>query len=211
MRVAAPGKAKDPFSAALDAVRDRLGSGRLAQGEPLTVTDLAHDLGLSATPIREALSRLAGEGLIEDRRGRGYFARRIDIADLIELYDLRRVYVLSAISPDQASVAMGPEQRVAGDFDPLDRTLRALDRLVAAAGNRALLDAYSKVSERLAPATHVEPAIFALADDARVLEALASAGSAERIQVVSRFHDARRLRAGDLVRAMRARSNIADL
>ncbi|MFN3487458.1 MAG: GntR family transcriptional regulator, partial [Planctomycetota bacterium] len=60
---------------ALTAVRDRLQSGALPPGARATAVDLADDLGLSTTPVREALSRLAGEGLLEDRRGQGYFVR----------------------------------------------------------------------------------------------------------------------------------------
>lgn len=50
MRISSPGRPKDPFSAALDALRVQLRGGQLILGEPLTITDLADNLGLSATP-----------------------------------------------------------------------------------------------------------------------------------------------------------------
>lgn len=207
MRVGAPGKPKDPFSAALEMLRDQLRNGRLVSGEPLTITDLAHDLGLSATPVREALSRLAGERLIEDRRGRGYFAPRLDVSDLVELYGLRRLYLVEALAGDGALSA--PEA-----LDPLlslpAQLVQRLDWIVARAGNRALFDAYRQVGERLAPSVRVEHQVFSLADElAGVSDALAH--RVELVDALDRLHDARRLRAPELMRALRAGANIASL
>ncbi len=209
MRHALPGKPKDPFTAALDALRSRLGEGRLILGEPLTISELAHEMGLSATPVREALSRLAGEGLIEDRRGRGYFARRIDVADLVELYGLRRVYLLSAAD-------MGPiEKPIVGagrsDQSPEDRLAQIFDRLVAGVGNQALLEAYRLVCDRLSPAVQVERALFPLTEEIEAFEALASQAPQAWSQRLTAFHDIRQARSGDIVRAMRASANISSL
>ena len=66
----------EPFHVALSALRERLQNGTLAPGARATAVDLADQLGLSTTPVREALSRLTGEGLLEDRRGQGYFGAR---------------------------------------------------------------------------------------------------------------------------------------
>ena len=79
---------RDPFGEAVTAVRDRVRTGRLPPGEPLVVEDLARDLGLSATPVREALAHLSGRGVIEGRRaaGRGYAAWPIAGDVLADLY-----------------------------------------------------------------------------------------------------------------------------
>lgn len=207
MRHALPGKPRDPFSAALDALRERLGNGRLILGEPLTITELADELGLSATPVREALSRLAGAGLIEDRRGRGYFARRIDVADLTELYGLRQLYLLAAGEAAPEAIAMTGESAEA----PGQRLAQIFHHRVAAAGNRALMDAYRTVSEQLAPAVRVEGGVFALDAEVARFEVLAIASAAAWSEGVIAFHAERRSRAGDLVRAMRAHANISSL
>ncbi|MCR5879453.1 GntR family transcriptional regulator [Phenylobacterium sp. J367] len=52
----------EPFHVALSALRDRLQSGELRPGTRAGAVDLADALGLSTTPVREALSRLAGRG-----------------------------------------------------------------------------------------------------------------------------------------------------
>lgn len=210
VRVGASGKPKDPFSAALDALRDQLRSGRLVSGEPLTITDLAHDLGLSATPVREALSRLAGERLIEDRRGRGYFAPRLDVSDLVELYGLRRLYLAEALAANVDATSFLEAEADAPSTPPAVQLTQVLDRVVARAGNRALFDAYRQVGERLAPCVRVEPQVFALSDE---IDELRDA-SADRDRMAARLdhlHGERRRHAADLMRALRAGANIASL
>lgn len=210
MRHALPGKPKDPFSLALDTLRSRLGGGRWIRGEPLTITDLAQELGLSATPVREALSRLAGEGLIEDRRGRGYFARRLDAADLVELYGLRRLYLVEAASgggPTFGAIA----QDAALGRSALEAALHAYDRLVAGAGNRALLESYRIACERLAGATQVEATLVDAAAEWAELAAALADGPGSLAAIVTRHHEARQARVGEIIRAMRAFAQISDL
>ena len=63
-------RSRDPFGAVLEALRGQIRSGQLPPGEPLIVMDLARALGISATPVREGLAYLAGEGLIDlDEQG----------------------------------------------------------------------------------------------------------------------------------------------
>lgn len=59
---------RDPFGSAVTSLRAALEYG-LAPGQHLSVADIAASLKLSTSPVREALSRLCGEGLVEDRRG----------------------------------------------------------------------------------------------------------------------------------------------
>ena len=62
----------EPFHVVLRHLRDRLQRGVLPPGAHITAVDLADELRLSTTPVREALSRVAGEGLLEDRRGHAF-------------------------------------------------------------------------------------------------------------------------------------------
>lgn len=50
-------------------IRSDILTGKLAEGERLTETRLSEDLGLSRTPIREAIGRLTLEGFIERQKG----------------------------------------------------------------------------------------------------------------------------------------------
>lgn len=72
-------------------IRAAVLDGRLAPGRPLRENELARDLGISRTPIREALLLLENEGLVEIAPNRGAAVVRYDAADLEDLYSLRAV------------------------------------------------------------------------------------------------------------------------
>ena len=76
---------------ATQALRDAILSGRLSAGSRLRQTDLAARLGISRTPIREALGRLQQEGLIELLPRGGLRVALLDLTEAVELYDLREV------------------------------------------------------------------------------------------------------------------------
>lgn len=73
----------------IDALRDAIRSGRLAPGQRLVVADVTAMLSVSAGPVREAIRRLTGEGLIEIVPHRGASVRRITLRDLEEIFELR--------------------------------------------------------------------------------------------------------------------------
>ncbi len=66
-------------------------SGRFQGGARLRQTDLADKLGISRTPIREALVRLRDEGLVELLPGGGVRVKVMNLDEAVELYDLREV------------------------------------------------------------------------------------------------------------------------
>jgi DNA-binding GntR family transcriptional regulator len=70
-------------------MRDDIASGRLALGERITIDDLSNRYGASHMPVREALRRLLGEGLIEKQRGHGTRVRQMDIAFVQNLFETR--------------------------------------------------------------------------------------------------------------------------
>lgn len=74
---------------AYEAVRDGIGAGSLTPGEWLREGQLADALGLSRTPVREALRVLAAEGLVELVHNRGARVVRWEAADVEETYRLR--------------------------------------------------------------------------------------------------------------------------
>ena len=64
---------------------------RLAPGDPLREASLAERLGVSKTPIREALTRLEQEGLVETTSFKGAVVTRYSRQDLLEIYELREL------------------------------------------------------------------------------------------------------------------------
>ena len=72
-----------------DKIRDAILSGELAAGQHLTETDLANSIGVSRTPVRDALLRLSTEGLVEMQRNHGATVRSFSERDIFEIFELR--------------------------------------------------------------------------------------------------------------------------
>ena len=71
------------------AIRERALAGRLRPGSRLSEVALSKELGVSRTPIREAISRLVNEGLVEQIPNEGTFIKKPDRAGLEDLYQMR--------------------------------------------------------------------------------------------------------------------------
>lgn len=69
-------------------LRDYIGSHQVRPGERLQEVNLAAQLGVSRTPVREALARLESEGLIS-AEGRGFVVPELTDGDIKEIYEIR--------------------------------------------------------------------------------------------------------------------------
>jgi DNA-binding GntR family transcriptional regulator len=136
------------------ALRELILGGELSPGARLGEVELAERLGVSRTPVREALSRLAAEGIVEIQPNRGARVTTWTVAELEGVFDLRSAIEprLTAHAVPRASFAdldeledlahrmvevgtPGPDQ----DLDALVPLNRAFhDRLVALADHPAL-------------------------------------------------------------------------
>ena len=94
--------------AAADLIRQAIVDGRVAPGQRLKEEELAQQLGISRTPIREALLVLQTEGLLEGVPNRGATVRTYDVAALDEMYELRAV--LESHAARRAATRVTPEQ-----------------------------------------------------------------------------------------------------
>lgn len=82
--------------ATLGQIQDAIISGALRPGEPLMDSALAEQLGVSRTPVREALHRLESTGLVTPR-GRGWVVSQFTVDDVRELFHLRRLFEPEAL------------------------------------------------------------------------------------------------------------------
>lgn len=71
-----------------ETLRAHLRDGALEAGQPLQEVQLATQLGVSRTPVREALARLASEGLLVSG-GRSYMVPELTLADIDDIYEVR--------------------------------------------------------------------------------------------------------------------------
>ena len=151
---------------AYQALKARLLVGDFAPGSRLVEERLAEDLEVSRTPVREALSRLHSEGLVERLPDGGFGPTLINLHLILELYEIRFALETRAIrrtadgrpAHDLEKVAElrgdwvdldepDADADVDGDFVLLDEDFH--ERLAAAAGNRELVDHLHKVNERI--------------------------------------------------------------
>jgi hypothetical protein len=187
---------------ALATVRARLREGRYARGDRLMITALAEDLGLSATPVREALAWLAGEGLIQDRRGMGYFAWRPDAVDLLQILDLQRMLLTATLArPAAPSVAFAAP----ADADYVTRWESAFEHLIGRSDNLLLTRILRGVADRLAPMRRVERRVLPDCDaELTRLQELLERGAEVPPTWLAEHHSRRMDAAPALVAAMRA-------
>jgi DNA-binding GntR family transcriptional regulator len=88
-KLAAPGRSRTAHEYALTSLRTAILDGTLAGGTRLVQTELASQLNVSTTPVREALRDLAMEGLVVFDPHRGAVVRLLDIDEVREIYQLR--------------------------------------------------------------------------------------------------------------------------
>jgi DNA-binding GntR family transcriptional regulator len=72
-----------------DELRARIVRGELPAGSRINEVHVAEALGVSRTPLREALTRLTGEAFVEARPKLGFFVRPLSAAEAAELYAIR--------------------------------------------------------------------------------------------------------------------------
>jgi DNA-binding GntR family transcriptional regulator len=135
-------------------IRRRILMGEMPPGDQYLEQELAEMLGMSRTPVREALIRLADERLVEVRPRHGARVLPVSIADILEIYELlaeleslavRRLAAKGA-TPAQLAAAQDAQHQMAAALQAGERTAwYAADcafhaGLVAACGNDRLID-----------------------------------------------------------------------
>lgn len=138
-------RTRDSFGEAMAATWKVCLSEPMRAGDPLVVQDIAEAIRLSATPVREALAWLAGQGLVERRIGRGYFMPCPSAADVGQLYDLHHRYLLWALEQPGARQPDPAPQNA----DPAERTALLFRNVMTASGNAVLIEAQGRVAARL--------------------------------------------------------------
>jgi DNA-binding GntR family transcriptional regulator len=109
---------------AAQSLRDEILSGAIASGTRLGETDLANRLSVSRTPIREALSRLAAEGLVELQPNRGARVATWSTEQLRDIFELRlrlEPYAVRVAVPRLTDDQLSELDELAGTMTKVDR------------------------------------------------------------------------------------------
>jgi DNA-binding GntR family transcriptional regulator len=126
--------------AVLDAVKHAILAGELKPGQSLVETELAQVLGVSKTPVREALKTLAGAGLVTMSPYRGATVREIDVTTAAAIYDLRLLVEPEAVGRAVRAAVAAPAPAGAESWAQaraaLDASAAATDQAQRSLANR---------------------------------------------------------------------------
>lgn len=200
-----------------DEIKRRIMANRLGPGQQVLEQDLAAELGMSRTPLREALIRLEQEGLVEVLPRRGMRVLPISLRDMAEIYEL-----LTALEA-RAAERLAERKPTARQVAPLARAVARMDaaletgnlkawahaddafhrNLVTLAGNRRLAEMARTLfdqAQRARMATlHLRPWPKQSNKDHRALLRAILRGDARK---AGEIHTRHRRRAGAMLLAM---------
>lgn len=138
-------------------IREDILSGRIAPGARLKTAELAKRLGFSTMPMREALRKLEGEGLIEIEPNRGATVRQLDRAYITDLFELNTELRIFAVRRGMSRLtlerireleALAAEYRAliekGADIPAIETNRRFNTRLVEFGGNREALRVFER-------------------------------------------------------------------
>jgi DNA-binding GntR family transcriptional regulator len=161
---------------AYESIRELIVSGKVKMGTRLTETQLSESLGISRAPIREALQRLAAEGLVDASAHQGVRVTELDADALAELYNVRvglesvavRQFIRRGASTHRLQQAVERMESAAlkGQYASIVRAELDFHRLIAEGSENALLlRLYRELEGRVLVALALDDAQFAELDE----------------------------------------------
>lgn len=164
---------------AYEVLRDSILRRELPPGHRLDLDDLQSQLGISRTPLKEAISRLATEGLITVVPRRGSYVTELTAQDVAERFDVRHILELGAVDEIVANLTdehlenlrevyadlealTTPEGITSDYFGFLDKDREFHRAMLRIAGNHLLLEIYEGLNIHLQVAK-----VFYMARDKR--------------------------------------------
>ncbi len=152
---------------AYQAIREEILSTRLMPGQQIVQNQLAEKYGLGMTPVRDALQRLAHEGLVQAVPRSGYIVSQITFSDVRELFELRAILETAAVRLAVARATDADLQEIArkanfsyvySDHEDYRRFLARNQEfhcaIAALSGNRRLLESLERTLDGLTRVFH---------------------------------------------------------
>lgn len=188
----------------LDTLRGRIAGREFRPGDRLDAAVLAAGLAASVTPVRDALHRLTGEGLVETRLGSGFYIPALDEPLLKDLYDWSAELVFLAIRGwprSEAGTSLPPTSAEPSVAERAGTLFLAIARLSA---NSEHARALARLNARLHAVRTVEPLVLGDTDgELDTWLPVLAAGEREGLRRLCTSYHRRRIRAAaELVRAV---------
>ncbi|MEN4904639.1 GntR family transcriptional regulator [Luteimonas sp. TWI1416] len=184
-----------------------LRAGRYAPGEHLDVAALADEYGVSGVPIRAALQRLLGEGLIEDHQREGMHVPLLDESELRQRYEWMQRLTMMACDMHVRPTAPAPSAPAPDSTNIATQTWALFDSIAEAIDLKDMRAAIRLTNDRLAPIRHAKIDLLpnAEADLAELCRLWQQRDLASLKAEMHIYFERRKLLASRIVKTLRAR------
>lgn len=184
-------------------IRHRLLIGAYRPGQRLEANRIADDIAVSMTPVRDALNRLTGEGLVEAEAGEGFRVPFPTSDGLCGLIDWNRHLSLLCV---RCTLRRSGQQVPAEEADYADRVALLFSHLASDTGLAEAVSAMKSISARLYRTRMIEIELIptAVEEIVRLGEAVDVDDRRQLGRLLGNYHRARLRVVPDLVRRIRA-------
>ena len=131
-----------PSAKIRDSLEQRIVEGELSNGKRLDETELSGFYGVSRTPVREALQRLAESGLAEHLPRRGTFVRSPSLSQLVEMFEVMAELECMAIR-------LAARRATSNDIDALEKDNETCRAAVAANDTKKYYEVNARLHDRI--------------------------------------------------------------
>ena len=131
-----------PSAKIRDSLEQRIVEGELSNGKRLDETELSGFYGVSRTPVREALQRLAESGLAEHLPRRGTFVRSPSLSQLVEMFEVMAELECMAIR-------LAARRATSNDIDALEKDNETCRAAVAADDTKKYYEINARLHGRI--------------------------------------------------------------
>jgi DNA-binding GntR family transcriptional regulator len=195
---------EDPMTegAVYERIKNWLLAQTLVPGQLLQIGVLADELGVSTTPVREALTRLAAERLIMSVPKRGFFARTPSEDDILGLYSVNQTILDAAVArwpeqPAEAAAVLATSEEVPVQERSAEQLARQTGelflRIATRSGVGEFVEIIRNMNDRLHHARVLEceivPNVFV--DVARLTDLTTANEAAQLRQALKAYHEER--------------------
>ncbi len=144
-------------------LRQQIIDGTLHPGDKIIEQDVADQLGVSRSPVREAIKQLVGDGLLSNIPNRGAFVKMLSAKEIQDIYDVRVLleeYAIKHIDPElreknyrqmqkmKAQIDAEIESSSVKKFETMDQDVHLM--IIQMCGNQVIADTYNSLWGRIA-------------------------------------------------------------
>ena len=194
-------KAPKSYAAIYDAIFSRIVQGQYRPIHRIGIATLAQALGVSTTPVREALRQLAGRDLVVERHREGFYLAPLNARAIISLYRAHELWMDRALQLHPVNGHRAGRHR---------SPWRLFDNRAAATGDAAIISIRRYVDDRLAVLRRHEATILAdMGERAHALaDALTQDDPAMARDISHAFHERCRDVADQLANAFEGQGHV---